>query len=65
MTKEKAIEAANLLYVIERCENYADALSNINIQYNLDDAVINQFISETIEKINRYKQTIEKELEKL
>jgi len=66
MTKETAIEAANLLYVIERCEDYADALSNINVVYDLeDDAVINQFISETIEKINGYKQTIEKKLEEL
>lgn len=65
MTKETAIEAANLLYAIEKCEDYADALSNFNMQYDLDDVVINQFILETIEKINGYKQTIEKKLEEL
>lgn len=35
MTKETAIEAANLLYAIERCEDYVDALSNFKVMIYL------------------------------
>lgn len=65
MTKEKALEASNLLYLIERCEDYIDALNNFHIEYECNDVVINQLISETIEKINEYKQTIEQKLKEL
>lgn len=65
MEKETALEASNLLYSIETCDNFIDVLDNIEIQNGWKDSNLTKILSKAIEEACEYKKSLEKSLEEL
>lgn len=65
MEKETALEASNLLYSIETCNNFIDVLDNLEIQNGWKDSNLTKILSKAIEEACEYKKSLEKKLEEL
>ena len=55
MERNMAVQVANLLYKIEKCE---DVVSEISLVDACDDNVVKGILSETVEKLNEYKEKL-------
>lgn len=65
MKKGVALEASNLLYSIETCDNFIDALDNLEIQNGWEDSNLTKILLKAIEEACEYKKSLEKKLEEL
>jgi len=60
MERNMAVQVANLLYKIERCEDVASEISLVDA---CDDNVVKGILSEAVEKLNEYKEKLLSELD--
>lgn len=65
MEKGVALEASNLLYSIETCDNFIDVLGYLDIQNEWEDTNLTKILLKAIEEACEYKKGLEKKLEEL
>ena len=61
MTYDTAVQASNILYEIEECDNVADELSNVNSE----SLKLSQIIRDAITAIDCYKDELHRKLDEL
>lgn len=65
MTKELALEAANLLTTIEFCDDVAEEVENVKVKLEIYDGHLCSILQTTKQAIIAYKNKLEHELEAL
>ena len=65
MTREHALEAANLLTTIEFCDDVIEEVQNVKVKLEIDNADICDIIDTAAQKIMNYKYELENKLEAL
>lgn len=65
MTREIALEAANLLTTIEFCDDVIAEVENVKVKLEIDDNNICDIIDTAKQKIINYKYELENKLEAL
>lgn len=65
MTREIALEAANLLTTIEFCDDVIEEVDNVKVRLEIDDKNLCAILQTAKQDIINYKTKLENELEKL
>lgn len=65
MTRELALQAANLLTTIEFCDDVIDEIQNVKVKLEIDDNNICDIIDTAKQNVMNYKHELEHQLEAL